>query len=103
MKVEIDVTEIIEAVQQRVQPPVDTRDLAEEVQHSLDIAWLADQVVDEIDLNDLARKVEDEIHVHYLEARVERLEKTVKTLVDNLGKYRNAILAVGIMDGGQDD
>ena len=103
MKVEIDVSNIIEAVQHRVQPPVDTRDLAEKVQNSLDIAWLTDQVVDEIDLYDLARKVEDETNIHSLEAQVERLEKTVETLVRNLGKYRNAILAVGIMDGGQDD
>ena len=103
MKVEIDVSNIIEAIQQRVQPAVDTSDLAEEVQNSLDIAWLADQVVDEIDLFNLARRVEDETNFHSLEAQVERLEKTVETLVRNLGKYRNAILAVGIMDGGQDD
>ena len=102
MKVEIEVSEIIKAVKANVQS-VDTSDLAYRVQESLDIAWLTDQVVDEIDLHDLACKVQDEITIYHLEEKVERLEKTVKTLVDNLGKYRNAILAVGIMDGGQDD
>ena len=59
--------------------------------------------MDEIDLHELACNVQDVMTIYPLEERVERLEKTVKTLVDNLGKYRNAILAVGIMDGGQDD
>jgi len=102
MKVEIDVSNIVEAIQKRVQP-VDTSDLAYRVQESLDIAWLTDQVVDEIDLHDLAEKLKNEMDLYYLQLKVESLEKTVKTLVDNLGKYRNAILAVGIMDGGQDD
>jgi hypothetical protein len=102
MKVEIDVSNIVEAIQKRVQP-VDTSDLAYRVQESLDMAWVADQVVDEIDLHDLACKVKDEMDIYHLEEKVERLENTVKTLVDNLGKYRNAILAVGLMDGGQDE
>tara|TARA_Y100000361_G_C10885426_1_gene201350 strand:- start:43 stop:351 length:309 start_codon:yes stop_codon:yes gene_type:complete len=102
MKVEIDVSEIIKAVKANVQS-VDTSDLAYRVQESLDIAWLTDQVVDQIDLHDLACNVQDVMTIYPLEERVERLEKTVQTLVDNLGKYRNAILAVGIMDGGQDD
>lgn len=103
MKVEIDVSNIIEAIQQRVQPAVDTRDLAEEVQNSLDIAWLTDQVVDEIDLHDLACKVKDEMDIYHLQRTVESLENTVEALVRNMNKYRNAILAVGILDGGQDD
>ena len=102
MKVEIDVSEIIKAVKANVQS-VDTSDLAYRVQESLDIAWLTDQIVDQIDLHDLACNVQDVMTIYPLEERVERLEKTVQTLVDNLGKYRNAILAVGIMDGGQDD
>jgi len=102
MKVEIDVSNIIEAIQQRVQP-VDTSDLAYRVQESLDMAWVADQVVDEIDLHDLACKVKDEMDIYHLQQTVESLENTVEALVRNMNKYRNAILAVGILDGGQDD
>ena len=102
MKVEIDVSEIIKAVKANVQS-VDTSDLAIQVQESLDIAWLTDQVVDEIDLHDLACKVKDEMDIYHLQRTVESLENTVEALVRNMNKYRNAILAVGILDGGQDD
>ena len=102
MKVEIDVSEIIKAVKANVQS-VDTSDLAYRVQESLDMAWVADQVVDEIDLHDLACKVKDEMDIYHLQQTVESLENTVEALVRNMNKYRNAILAVGILDGGQDD
>ena len=76
MKVEIDVSNIIEAIQQRVQP---------------------------VDTSDLACKVKDEMDIYHLQQTVESLENTVEALVRNMNKYRNAILAVGILDGGQDD